>query len=202
MHCARARACGGRHEQLDGPRSIASAGTSCIPPQPPPASSGRRRRRPTIEVVPKLLKTSVSLERPRPSLSGHSGASSGGHDAHLVFPDQFTGATGGNGRGDGGEHSNSSGNTETTAAIFSSNLMGNHMADGGGFSSSLYSSTETVEPPQMSATALLQKAAQMGATTSGGEAQQRELSAQRALSCASTSQKARWVTVTASDVDV
>ncbi|CAO2177321.1 unnamed protein product [Urochloa humidicola] len=90
-----------------------------------------------------------------------------GQDARLVFPDQFNGAGGGGngGRGDGaGEH----GNTES-ASIFSGNLMGNQMAGGGGggFSSSLYNSTETVAPAQMSATALLQKAAQMGATTSG-----------------------------------
>ncbi|CAO2190346.1 unnamed protein product [Urochloa humidicola] len=91
-----------------------------------------------------------------------------GQDTRLVFPDQFNGAGGGGngGRGDGaGEH----GNTES-ASIFSGNLMGNQMAGacaGGGFSSSLYNSTETVAPAQMSATALLQKAAQMGATTSG-----------------------------------
>jgi hypothetical protein len=42
------------------------------------------------------------------------------------------------------------------------------MASGAGFSSSLYNSSETVAPPQMSATALLLKAAQMGATTSSG----------------------------------
>uniref|UniRef100_A0A0A9EAA4 Uncharacterized protein n=1 Tax=Arundo donax TaxID=35708 RepID=A0A0A9EAA4_ARUDO len=92
------------------------------------------------------------------------GASSSGHDARLVFPDQFNGSGAGNGRGDGGEH----GNTES-AAIFSGNLMGSQMAGGAaGFSSYLYNSSETVAPPQMSATALLQKAAQMGATTSGG----------------------------------
>ncbi|XP_012702525.1 protein indeterminate-domain 5, chloroplastic isoform X2 [Setaria italica] len=103
------------------------------------------------------------------NLGFFSGASSGGQDARLVFPGQFNGAAGGNGRGDGGEHGNSSANTES-AAIFSGNLMGNQMTGGGGggFSSSLYNSAGTVAPPQMSATALLQKAAQMGATSSGG----------------------------------
>ncbi|XP_062195524.1 protein indeterminate-domain 5, chloroplastic-like isoform X2 [Phragmites australis] len=102
------------------------------------------------------------------NLGFFSGASSG-QDARLVFPDQFNGSApgAGNGRGDGGEHGNSSANTES-AAIFSGNLMGNQMGGGTGFSSSLYNSSETVAPPQMSATALLQKAAQMGATTSGG----------------------------------
>ncbi|KAJ1269592.1 hypothetical protein BS78_07G223600 [Paspalum vaginatum] len=105
------------------------------------------------------------------NLGFFSGGSSG-QDARLVFPDQFTGAAGGNGRGDGSEHGNSGANNADSASIFSGNLMGNQMAGGGGggggFSSSLYSSSETVAPPQMSATALLQKAAQMGATTSGG----------------------------------
>jgi hypothetical protein len=92
---------------------------------------------------------------------GFSGATSG-QDASLVFPDQFNA---GNGRGDGGEHGNSS----ESAGIFSGNLTGNQMTGGSGFSSALYNpSSETVAPPQMSATALLQKAAQMGATTSGG----------------------------------
>ncbi|KAL6660974.1 hypothetical protein ACP70R_000358 [Stipagrostis hirtigluma subsp. patula] len=106
------------------------------------------------------------------NLGFFSGANGGGQDARLVFPDQFNGAGAGNGRGDGGEHGNSSaaGNAES-AAIFSGNMMGNQMAGGAGFSSSLYNnSSETVAPPQMSATALLQKAAQMGATTSGGGA--------------------------------
>jgi hypothetical protein len=95
------------------------------------------------------------------NLGFFSGATSG-QDASLVFPDQFNA---GNGRGDGGEHGNSS----EPAGMFSGNLMGNQMAGGSGFSSALYnSSSETVAPPQMSATALLQKAAQMGATTSGG----------------------------------
>jgi len=102
------------------------------------------------------------------NLGFFSGASSG-QDARLVFPDQFNGATGGNGRGDGSEHGNSGANTESAAIFSGNNLMGNQMGvgGGGGFSSSLYNSTETVAPPQMSATALLQKAAQMGATTSG-----------------------------------
>ncbi|XP_021320419.1 protein indeterminate-domain 5, chloroplastic isoform X3 [Sorghum bicolor] len=98
---------------------------------------------------------------------GFFSGGSGGQDARLVFPDQFNGAMGGNVRGDGREHGNSGANTES-AAIFSGNLMGNQMASSAGFSSSLYNSSETVAPPQMSATALLQKAAQMGATTSSG----------------------------------
>ncbi|ONM04177.1 indeterminate domain p1 [Zea mays] len=101
------------------------------------------------------------------NLGFFSGGSSG-QDARLVFPDQFNGAVGGNVRGDGSEHGNSGANTES-AAIFSGNLMGNHqMASSAGFSSSLYNSSETAAPAQMSATALLQKAAQMGATTSSG----------------------------------
>ena len=98
---------------------------------------------------------------------GFFSGGSGGQDARLVFPDQFNGAVGGNVRGDGSEHGNSGANNES-AAIFSGNLMGNQMASGAGFSSSLYNSSETVAPPQMSATALLHKAAQMGATMSSG----------------------------------
>ncbi|XP_066351822.1 zinc finger protein GAI-ASSOCIATED FACTOR 1-like isoform X1 [Miscanthus floridulus] len=98
---------------------------------------------------------------------GFFSGGSGGQDARLVFPDQFNGAVGGNVRGDGSEHGNSGANNES-AAIFSRNLLGNQMESSAGFSSSLYNSSETVAPPQMSATALLQKAAQMGATTSSG----------------------------------
>ena len=98
---------------------------------------------------------------------GFFSGGSGGQDARLVFPDQFNGAVGGNVRGDGSEHGNSGANNES-AAIFSRNLLGNQMASSAGFSSSLYNSSEIVAPPQMSATALLQKAAQMGATTSSG----------------------------------
>ncbi|TVU04581.1 hypothetical protein EJB05_47699 [Eragrostis curvula] len=112
------------------------------------------------------------------NLGFFSGATSGsGQDARLVFPDQFNAGAAGNGRGgDGGEHGNGGGNNESPATIFSGNLMGNQMSGGGGGAgagfSSLYntSSAETVAPPQMSATALLQKAAQMGATTSGAGA--------------------------------
>lgn len=69
----------------------------------------------------------------------------------LLIPDQF-----------------SNGNSSSeAAAMFSSNMIGNHMGSG---VSSLYhpSLQNDTILPQMSATALLQKAAQMGATTSGG----------------------------------
>ncbi|XP_058090469.1 protein indeterminate-domain 5, chloroplastic-like [Magnolia sinica] len=71
----------------------------------------------------------------------------------LLIPDQFS-----NGNG-GGE----------ATTLFSSNLMGDHMGSG---VSSLYNSSMQNDAviPQMSATALLQKAAQMGATTSGNGA--------------------------------
>lgn len=71
----------------------------------------------------------------------------------LLIPDQFS-----NGNG-GGE----------AAALFSGNVMGDHIASG---VSSLYNPSVQNDSviPQMSATALLQKAAQMGATTSGNGA--------------------------------
>ncbi|KAJ8618429.1 hypothetical protein MRB53_014615 [Persea americana] len=68
----------------------------------------------------------------------------------LLIPDQF-----------------SNGNSSSeAAAMFSSNMIGNHMGSG---VSSLYhpSMQNDTILPQMSATALLQKAAQMGASTSG-----------------------------------
>ncbi|XP_058098134.1 protein indeterminate-domain 5, chloroplastic-like isoform X2 [Magnolia sinica] len=70
----------------------------------------------------------------------------------LLVPDQFS-------NGNGGE----------ATSLFSGNLMGNQMHSG---VSSLYSTTMQNDSiiPQMSATALLQKAAQMGATTSGNNA--------------------------------
>ncbi|KAL5223377.1 hypothetical protein ABZP36_028090 [Zizania latifolia] len=94
------------------------------------------------------------------NLGFFSGASGGGHDGRLVFQDQFNGNAAGNGRAGGGDHGNSS-NTDS-ASIFSGNMMGS------GFSSFYNSPDQAVAPPQMSATALLQKAAQMGATTSSG----------------------------------
>lgn len=68
----------------------------------------------------------------------------------LLIPDQF-----------------SNGNTSSEAAsMFASNMIGNHMSSG---VSPLYNASMQNDTilPQMSATALLQKAAQMGATTSG-----------------------------------
>jgi hypothetical protein len=86
------------------------------------------------------------------NLGFFSGATRSGQDARLVFPDQFNAGS-------------AAGNSSESAGIFSGNLMA---GGGAGFSSALYTnSSETTAPPQMSATALLQKAAQMGATTSG-----------------------------------
>ncbi|XP_042514813.1 protein indeterminate-domain 5, chloroplastic-like isoform X2 [Macadamia integrifolia] len=70
----------------------------------------------------------------------------------LLIPEQFHN---GNAGGEG-------------VSLFSGNLMGDHI---GPSVSSLYSNSvqnDTVNIPQMSATALLQKAAQMGSTTSSG----------------------------------
>jgi hypothetical protein len=84
------------------------------------------------------------------NLGFFSGATSG-QDARLVFLDQFNAGS-------------AAGNSSESAGIFSGNLMAGGAAD---FSSTLYTnSLETTMPPQMSTTALLQKAAQMGATTS------------------------------------
>ncbi|CAA6673421.1 unnamed protein product [Spirodela intermedia] len=71
-------------------------------------------------------------------------------NGHLLFSDHF-----GNGSGAG-----------ESANLFPGNLMGNHMDSG---VPSLYNTSVQQEAalPHMSATALLQKAAQMGATTSG-----------------------------------
>ncbi|XP_068639716.1 protein indeterminate-domain 5, chloroplastic-like [Aristolochia californica] len=71
----------------------------------------------------------------------------------LIIPEQFSNANG------GGEGS----------SLFTGNIMGDHMGPG---VSSLYSASVQNESvlPQMSATALLQKAAQMGATTSSNSA--------------------------------
>ncbi|CAA6666640.1 unnamed protein product [Spirodela intermedia] len=72
-------------------------------------------------------------------------------NSHLLMPDQF---------------SNSVGSGTKPAALFVGNMVGDQMSSGG--VSSLYNSSVQKEQvlPQMSATALLQKAAQMGATTS------------------------------------
>ncbi|XP_042494486.1 protein indeterminate-domain 5, chloroplastic-like isoform X2 [Macadamia integrifolia] len=71
----------------------------------------------------------------------------------LLIPEQFN-----NGNNAGGEGTNS---------LFSANLMGDHI---GSNVSSLYNNSvqNDVVIPQMSATALLQKAAQMGSTASSG----------------------------------
>ncbi|MQM21565.1 hypothetical protein Taro_054607 [Colocasia esculenta] len=68
----------------------------------------------------------------------------------LLFPDQF---------------SNGNASADHAGGLFPGNLMGNHMDSG---VSSLYNASVQSESllPHMSATALLQKAAQMGATTS------------------------------------
>lgn len=72
-------------------------------------------------------------------------------NSHLLMPDQF---------------SNSVGSGTKPAALFVGNMVGDQMSSGG--VPSLYNSSVQKEQvlPQMSATALLQKAAQMGATTS------------------------------------
>jgi hypothetical protein len=76
------------------------------------------------------------------NLGFFSGATSG-QDARLVFPDQFNAGS-------------AAGNSSELAGIFSGNLMAGGAA---GFSSALYTnSSETTAPPQMLATALLQKA--------------------------------------------
>ncbi|KAL6859183.1 hypothetical protein ACP4OV_018185 [Aristida adscensionis] len=168
-----------------------SAGSPAFRPAPPPSSSspfylgvaedGHHQSQPghssLLHGKPAYHGLMQLPEQHQPGSNGllnlgfFSGGSSG-QDARLVFPDhQFNGGgAAGNGvRGDGGEHGNSGAGHTESAALFSGNMMGNQMAGGAGFSSSLYNnSPETVAPPQMSATALLQKAAQMGATTSGG----------------------------------
>ncbi|KAK1262305.1 Zinc finger protein MAGPIE [Acorus gramineus] len=70
---------------------------------------------------------------------------------HMLMHDQFGSSNG------GGE----------AATLFAGSLMGDHMGQGG--VSSIFNTSVQNEStlPQMSATALLQKAAQMGATTSG-----------------------------------
>jgi hypothetical protein len=76
------------------------------------------------------------------NLGFFSGATSG-QDARLVFPDQFNAGS-------------AAGNSSELAGIFSGNLMAGGAA---GFSSALYTnSSENTAPPQMLATALLQKA--------------------------------------------
>uniref|UniRef100_A0A0E0B6D4 Protein EARLY HEADING DATE 2 n=2 Tax=Oryza glumipatula TaxID=40148 RepID=A0A0E0B6D4_9ORYZ len=73
----------------------------------------------------------------------------------------FSGSNGGVDQFNGG-----AGNGGQGSIVTSSGLAGNHGGGGGGFPS-LYNSSEPAGTlPQMSATALLQKAAQMGATTS------------------------------------
>ncbi|KAK1297026.1 Zinc finger protein MAGPIE [Acorus calamus] len=76
---------------------------------------------------------------------------SNNNGGHMLLHDQFGSSNG------GGE----------AATLFAGSLMGDHMGQGG-VSSIFNTSVQNESPlPQMSATALLQKAAQMGATTSG-----------------------------------
>ncbi|CAL9759055.1 unnamed protein product [Musa acuminata subsp. burmannicoides] len=81
----------------------------------------------------------------------NNGSDAGGQSGHLLGPDQF---------------SNAGGGTEAMS-LFAGDLMSNHTDT---TMSSLYNPSVHAESvvPQMSATALLQKAAQMGATSSGG----------------------------------
>ncbi|RWV88426.1 hypothetical protein GW17_00049485 [Ensete ventricosum] len=81
----------------------------------------------------------------------NNGSEAGGQSGHLLGPNQF---------------SNAGGGTEAMS-LFTGDLMSNHTDT---TMSSLYNPSVHAESvvPQMSATALLQKAAQMGATSSGG----------------------------------
>ncbi|XP_043695630.1 protein indeterminate-domain 4, chloroplastic-like isoform X2 [Telopea speciosissima] len=89
--------------------------------------------------------TSSSINNSNNINNNNSQLSSSG----LLIPEQFNGNAGGEGN-----------------SLFSSNLMGDHI---GSSVSSLYNSVQNeVVIPQMSATALLQKAAQMGSTASSG----------------------------------
>ncbi|KAG9442442.1 hypothetical protein H6P81_018296 [Aristolochia fimbriata] len=85
--------------------------------------------------------------------SSMNSAAAAAASAGLLIPEGFGGAS------NGGEGS----------SLFAGNIMGDHhhhMGPGPGPVSSLYSAGSESVLPQMSATALLQKAAQMGATTS------------------------------------
>ncbi|CAL9098516.1 unnamed protein product [Musa textilis] len=82
--------------------------------------------------------------------SNSGGNTSGNQSGHLLGPDQYI--------------NNAGGVTEPTMLI-TGNLMNSHIDTN---MSSLYNPSMHSEVPQMSATALLQKAAQMGATSSGG----------------------------------
>ncbi|KAJ4759296.1 indeterminate(ID)-domain 5 [Rhynchospora pubera] len=84
--------------------------------------------------------------------SMHNSNQEGNPGGHMVMPEQFNSTTG---------------NSEQ-ANLFGGNIMGDHMV---GSVPSLYSNASVHNEavlPQMSATALLQKAAQMGANTSNG----------------------------------
>ncbi|RLM74065.1 hypothetical protein C2845_PM15G18750 [Panicum miliaceum] len=88
--------------------------------------------------------------------NGHSSGSSHEHASQgLMNNDQFSGGAGGGGGGGGSEAS--------AAGIFGGNFVGggDHVPTPG-----LYGGDQATMLPQMSATALLQKAAQMGATSS------------------------------------
>ncbi|KAG8057706.1 hypothetical protein GUJ93_ZPchr0002g24163 [Zizania palustris] len=88
--------------------------------------------------------------------SANNGGAAGGQDGRLVFQDQFNSSAG-----------NGTGASSNGGIVTSGGLAGNHLGSAGASFPSLYSSSESAGGlPQMSATALLQKAAQLGATTS------------------------------------
>ncbi|KAI4990959.1 hypothetical protein ZWY2020_039330 [Hordeum vulgare] len=90
-------------------------------------------------------------------LSGNGNG--GGQDSRLVFQNKYNGSAGNGNR--------SNGNGENGGMVASGSVLG---GGGGGFPSLYSSSEQGAGLPQMSATALLQKAAQMGATTSSHNA--------------------------------
>ncbi|XP_077231074.1 protein indeterminate-domain 5, chloroplastic-like isoform X2 [Tasmannia lanceolata] len=100
-----------------------------------------------LSFFPNSTTTTTSINNTNNGNNNNSQLSSSG----LLISDQF---------------SNGNVGCEGTTTLFSGTIMGDHMGSG---VSSLYNSSVQNDAvlPQMSATALLQKAAQMGATTSG-----------------------------------